>query len=143
MEKFFAKAKLSIPEKLTGIFGEEIMTEQPVSIHDGATVKEALEVFEKTRFRVLPVVDDYSRVVGAVTLEDLGNVADRHTNELLSETLMHKPLVVTERANLEEIADMMIKREEDHVFVVDRNGKIVGVIAGIDIVREIMELSSA
>jgi CBS domain-containing protein len=82
-------------------------------------------------------------VVGAVTLEDLGNVADKHANELLSETLMHKPFTVTERANLEEIADMMIKREEDHVFVVDGNGKIVGVISGIDIVRKIMELSSA
>jgi CBS domain-containing protein len=44
---------------------------------------------------------------------------------------------------LEEIADMMVKREEDHVFVVDGNGKIVGVISGIDVVREIMELSPA
>jgi CIC family chloride channel protein len=143
LEKFFAKAKASVPEKLTETSAEEFMTKQPVSIHDGSTIKETMEVFEKTRFRVLPVVDDNMTVVGAVTLEDLGNVADKHANELLSQTLMHKPFTVTERANLEEIADMMIKREEDHVFVVDGNGKIVGVISGIDIVRKIMELSSA
>lgn len=143
LEKFFTKAKASIPEKLTGIFAGEFMTKQPVSINDRSTVKEALEIFEKTRFRVLPVVDDNLTVVGTVTLEDLGNVADRHANELLSETLMHRPFVVTEIANLEEIADMMIKREEDHVFVVDGKGKILGVISGIDVIRKIMELSSA
>jgi len=37
---------------------------------------------------------------------------------------------------------MMIEREEDHAFVVDENDRIVGVIAGIDIVRKIIELQT-
>ncbi len=59
------------------------------ALHEGVTVKEALEAFEKTRFRVLPVVDDNQRIVGAVTMEDIGNVDSRQMEELLSDRLMH------------------------------------------------------
>jgi CIC family chloride channel protein len=142
LEKFYAKAKASSPEKLSKTLAESFMTKQPVSVHDGATVKEALEAFEKTRFRVLPVVDDNQRVIGAVTLEDLGNVGSRQMQEHLSKRLMHKPLIITKHANLEQIADIMIKREEDHAFVVDENDRIIGVIAGIDVVRKILELQA-
>lgn len=142
LEKFYAKAKISMPEKMTKKVAEEFMTKQPISLHSGATVKDALETFRKTRFRVLPVVDDNFNVLGAVTLEDLGNVADKHAEKTLSEMLMHKALIVTENANLEEVAEMMIKSGEDHAFVVDKNEKVVGVIAGIDVVRTILELST-
>jgi len=140
--KFYAKAKASFPEQLKGMFAESFMTEQPVSVLDSSTVGEALEAFEKTRFRVLPVVDDHQRVLGAVTLEDLGNIGSRQMEEHLSERLMRKPLIITKDTSLEQIADMMIKREEDHAFVVDETDRIIGVVAGIDVVRKIMEISN-
>jgi CBS domain-containing protein len=55
---------------------------------------------------------------------------------------MHKPLTITGHTSLRQIADMMIQREEDHAFVVDENDRIIGVIAGIDVVRKIMELQN-
>jgi CIC family chloride channel protein len=142
LEKFYAKAKASFPEQLNAVLAESFMTKQPVSVRDGATVREALEAFGKTRFRVLPVVDDHQRVVGAVTLEDLGNIGSRQMGEHLSERLMRKPLVITKDTNLAQIAEVMIKREEDHAFVVDENDRIIGVIAGIDVIRKIMELQT-
>lgn len=142
LEKFYAKARVSFPEQLKGMFVESFMTEQPVSVLDNSTVREALEAFEKTRFRVLPVVDDHQRVVGAVTLEDLGNIDSRQMEEHLSERLMRKPLIITGHTSLEQTADMMIKREEDHAFVVDETDHLVGVVAGIDVVRKIMEIST-
>jgi len=143
LEKFYTKALGTFPEQLKTILAKSFMTKQPVSVRDTATVREALEAFEKTRFRVLPVVDDNQRVVGAVTLEDLGTVSSRELEEPLSERLMHKPIIVTGEASLGQIADMMIKREEDHAFVVDENDCIIGVVAGIDVVRKITELSTA
>ena len=142
LEKFYVKAKASSPEQLNATLAESFMTRQPVSVHDGATVTEALEAFETTRFRVLPVVDDQQRVVGAVTLEDLGSLGSRQMEEHLSERLMRKPLVITRNTNLAQIAELMIKREEDHAFVVDENDRITGVIAGIDVARKIMELQT-
>jgi CBS domain-containing protein len=81
--------------------------------------------------------------VGIVTLEDLGNIDARHVNEPFSVRLMHSSLTITRRATLEQIAEMMIKSEEDHAFVVDENDRLIGVISGIDVVRKIMELLAA
>ena len=54
---------------------------------------------------------------------------------------MHTPLNITEEASLEEIAELMMEKEDDHVFVINKKGELVGVISGIDIVRKITELS--
>jgi CBS domain-containing protein len=35
----------------------------------------------------------------------------------------------------------MTEKGEDHVFVVDKVGKLIGVISGIDVVRKITELT--
>jgi CBS domain-containing protein len=142
LEKFYARAKASYPEGLKATLAESFMTQQPVSVSETATVKEALEAFEKTRFRVMPVLDDTQRVVGAVTMEDLGNIDPRQMKDHLSERLMHKPLLIAKDTSLEATADMLIKREEDHAFVVDENDHVIGVIAVIDVVRKIMELST-
>jgi CIC family chloride channel protein len=142
LEKFYAKAKRSFPEQLNLAIVENFMTAQPVSVRDGATVREALEAFEKTRFRVMPVVDDHERVVGTVTLEDLGNIGSKQMEEHLSERLMHKPLLIKRATSLAQVADMMISREEDHAFVVDENDRMIGVVAGIDVVRKIMEFQT-
>jgi CIC family chloride channel protein len=142
LEKFYARAKASYPDRLKATLAESFMTQQPVSVSETATVKEALEAFEKTRFRVMPVLDDNQRVVGAVTMEDLGNIDSRQMEDHLSERLMYKPLLITKETSLEVTADMMIRREEDHAFVVDENDHVIGVIAVIDVVRKIMELST-
>jgi CBS domain-containing protein len=142
LEKFYAKAKGSFPEQLNATVAGNFMTTQPVSVRDGATVREALEAFEKTRFRVMPVVDDHERVVGTVTLEDLGNISSRQMEEHLSERLVHNALLINRGTSLAQVADMMISREEDHAFVVDENDRIIGVVAGIDVVRKIMEFQT-
>jgi CIC family chloride channel protein len=142
LEKFYVQAKTTVPEQLKITTVESFMTKEPVSVHDTATVKTALETFEKTRFRVLPVVDDYQRVVGAIALEDLGNISPKQLEELITERLMHRPLTLTKNMSLEETADRLIKTEEDHAYVVDENDRIIGVVAGIDVVRKMMELST-
>ncbi len=141
VEKFFYKAKKSIPEKLRRTVATEFMTPNPLAIHKGCTIKDALGFFEKTRVRVLPIVDDKKSVIGIVTLEDLGTVDSKNVDNTLSEKFMHTPLNITEEASLEEIAELMMEKEDDHVFVINKKGELVGVISGIDIVRKITELS--
>ncbi|HVP92722.1 MAG TPA: chloride channel protein [Acidobacteriota bacterium] len=142
LEEFYAKAKMSFPDQLDRTLAASFMTKDPVSVYDGVTIKEAIEAFEKTTFRVLPVVDDYHRIVGVVTMEDLGNLNPGEIGGPLSERLMLKPVVITREASLKDIAELMLKREEDHVFIVDENDRVIGTIAVIDVVRKIMELST-
>jgi CIC family chloride channel protein len=142
VERFYFKAKRSMPDKLQATVAKEFMTIQPVSIHVGVTVKDALQVLEKMRLRVLPLIDERKHVIGAVTLEDLGNVDAKHGGIALSEVLMRRPLIVDEETSLGKIAELMMEKGEDHVFVVDNQEELVGVVAGIDVVRKIMELSA-
>jgi len=142
VERFFYKAQKAIPEKLKQTVAADFMTAKPLYIPVGTTIIGALQDFEKTRLRVLPIVDGDMRVVGAVTVEDLGNVDAKHMNEELSDMLMHRPLTVGKDATLEEIAQLMMEKGEDHVFVVAEDETLIGVISGIDVVRKINELSA-
>jgi len=119
------------------------MTKNPVVLGLGTTVWQALEKFKDTKFRVLPVVDDKAHVAGVVNLEDLGYVNIYHQEISLSESVMHKPMLINEKASVENIAQLMMENEEDHVFVTDKDGKLIGVISGIDVIKKILELISS
>jgi len=83
------KGEELIPEKLIGTSASEFMTRNPVMLHQGTTVREALKTFENTKLRVLPVVDDSGHVDGFINLEDIGYVDVRRQEISLSETVMH------------------------------------------------------
>ena len=143
LERFYLKGEELIPEKLTSTSAGEFMTKNPVMLHQGTTVREALKTFKSTKLRVLPVVDDKGHVDGVVNLEDIGYVDVRRQEISLSETVMHKPALLGEDASLEQIAHFMMEKQEDHVFILDKDRKLAGVISGIDVVKKILELLSS
>jgi CIC family chloride channel protein len=143
LERFYLKGEELIPEKLTGTIVTEFMTKSPLMLHQGTTVREALETFKSTKLRVLPVVDDNGHVDGVVNLEDIGYVDVRRQEISLSETVMHKPALLGEDASLKQVAQFMMEKQEDHVFIFDKDKKLVGVISGIDVVKKILELLSS
>jgi CIC family chloride channel protein len=140
VERFFAKGQRLIPEKLYQTKAKEVMTTKPVTLHHGTTVKSALETFEGTKLRVLPVIDDDGCVIGVVNLEDLGFADMRRQSMTLSEAVTHKPVLICEETSLEEIAQLMMDTQQDHVFVVDATERLTGVVSGIDVVKKILEL---
>jgi CIC family chloride channel protein len=143
VERFYLRGEELIPEKLKSTCASEFMTKNLVILNRGTTVREALEIFKSTKLRVLPVVDDNDHVEGVVNLEDIGYVDVRRQDISLSETVMHKPAVIGEEASLEQIAQFMIEKQEDHVFLLDEERKVAGVISGIDVVKKILELLSS
>jgi len=143
LERFFLKGQKLIPEKLRATVACQVMTKNPIALHHGTTIEEALETFEGTKLRVLPVTDEQTHVIGVVTLEDLGYV-DVHRKEMsLSETMMHKPTLIGSKTSLERVAEIMIENQQDHVFVTDANERLIGVISGIDVAKKILELLSS
>ena len=141
LERFFLKAEKLAPEKLQKTTVAEVMTPKPVVLHQGAFVKEALDTFEGTKLRVLPVVDDAGHVVGVVNLEDIGYV-DVRKPMTLSETVMHNPVLIGEQTTLEDVAKLMMEKQQDHIFIVDQEQRLIGVVSGIDVVKKIIELLS-
>ena len=143
LERFYEKGEKLIPEKMKVATAKEFMTKNPVTLHHGTTIWEALETFKGTKFRVLPVIDHKTHVLGVVNLEDLGYIDIYHQEISLSESVMHKPALVDEKTSLEDIAQFMMESHNDHVFVIDMNQVLVGVISGIDVVKKILELISS
>ena len=82
----------------------EVMTTKPIVLHQGKTVKEALDTFKGTSLRVLPVIDDSDHVVGVVNLEDIGYIDVQRQTISLTETIMHKPTLIREQTSLEQVA---------------------------------------
>jgi len=50
---------------------DEIMSEEPVSIHPEETVTRMIELFTKYKLHTLPVVDSEGRIKGIVTMDDI------------------------------------------------------------------------
>jgi CIC family chloride channel protein len=143
LERFYVKGETLIPEKLNATVAEEFMTPNPTALHQGMTIWEALEMFKGTKLRVLPIADEDNHVIGVVNLEDIGYVDIYHKEISLSESVMHKPLLVGQSTSLEKIAQLMMEKQEDHVFVIDWEEKLTGVISGIDVVKKILDLMSS
>jgi CBS domain-containing protein len=142
LERFFIKAEKRSPEKLQTTCAVDVMTKNPVALRQGSSVKEALELFEGTKFRVFPVVDESNRIIGAVNLEDLGYVDVYRQTMSLADTVMHKPMVIQPQTNLKTMVQMMMEKQQDHIFVVDNDKKLIGVISGIDVNKKMIELLS-
>jgi len=142
LERFYLKGEALIPDLMEKTKVSEFTTRNPVALRQGTTVKEALETFKGTNFRVLPVVSSDRHVTGVVTLEDLGYVDVRRQEIGISETVMHKPVLVDENVSLRYVAKFMVETEQDHVFIVDGQRRLIGVVSGIDVIKKILELLS-
>jgi len=143
LERFYLKGEELIPEKLKNITTNEFMTENPVVLHQGTTVREALTIFKNTKFRVLPVTTNDAHVSGVVTLEDLGYLDVNRQEIDVCETVMHKPAIMNETVSLQYIAKFMIETQQDHVFILNEDERLIGVVSGIDVVKKILELLSS
>jgi CIC family chloride channel protein len=143
LERFYLKGEELIPEKLENTAASEFMTWNPVILRQGTTVREALAVFKNTKLRVLPVINGDTHVTGVVTLEDLGSVDVKRQQIDVCDTVMHKPAVMDEHVSLRHVAKFMVETQQDHVFVLDKGDRLLGVISGIDVVKKIVELSSS
>jgi CBS domain-containing protein len=48
--------------------------------------------------------------------------------------------LVQPQISLKNVAQLMMEKQADHIFVVDQDLKLVGVISGIDVNKKMIEL---
>ncbi len=61
---------------------------------------------------------------------------------VFQKTVMNKPKLIESETSLEQIAQLMMETQQDHVFVLDKEEKLIGVVSGIDVVKKIRDLLS-
>ncbi len=113
---------------------ENGMISNPVTIHKGATVGNALALMAEYKIGGIPVVDKDGFLVGIVTNRDLR--FQRNMDKSIDEVMTKDNLVTTTRsANLEEAAEILQQHKIEKLPVVDESNKLIGLLTYKDITK--------
>ena len=113
---------------------ENGMIYDPVTIRRGRTVGDALEMMAEFHIGGIPVVDDDGHLVGIVTNRDLR--FERRLDKLIDDVMTHENLVTThQQTDLTAAAQILQENKIEKLPVVDRDGRLVGLITYKDITK--------
>lgn len=113
---------------------ENGMIYDPVTISRGLTVSDALNMMKEYKIGGIPVVDNDGFLVGIVTNRDLR--FEKNLNKPVDEVMTKDNLITTSQStNLEEAADILQRHKIEKLPVVDKNGKLVGLVTYKDITK--------
>ena len=113
---------------------ENGMIYDPVTIRDNATVGDALKIMSENHIGGIPVVDAQGMLCGIVTNRDLRFQDNPKTP--ISEVMTKENLITTtDGSNLKEATDLLRRYKIEKLLVVDRNGKLAGLITYKDIMK--------
>lgn len=113
---------------------ENGMIYDPVSILSGKTVADALALMKEFHIGGIPVVDENNYLLGIVTNRDLR--FERNTKKTVDEIMTKDNLVTTHQTtNLEDAAEILQKHKIEKLPVVDKDGKLVGLVTYKDITK--------
>ena len=138
---------------------KEIMVKDVTSISPETGADEALDLLEKMQISGLPVIDENGKLVGMFTEKDilsyiLPSYIERvgrfiyeenpkstkkkfmELNKIKVRQLMRKDVVTTtEDTALCEVARIMLTQKARRIPVIDKSGKVVGIVARCDILK--------
>lgn len=142
---------------------KEVMTREVTSIKPDDNAKEALEILFRKKISGLPAIDAQGKLVGMFTEKDvityilpsyIENVGKfiyeenpKSTKKKFQELgkmkvsqLMRKEVVITtEDVTLCEVARIMLTQKVRRIPVLDKSGKVVGIVAREDILKAIAQ----
>jgi len=136
---------------------KDVMTTGVVSVLPGVSLKEAARLMVERRISGLPVVDDSGGVLGVISEGDLlvkerGATHDAHRPlawlvgarengwskleaRVVGEAMTTPAATIGPERPVAAAAGLMLGREVNRLPVVDRDGKLVGIVTRADLVR--------
>jgi CBS domain-containing protein len=122
---------------------KEIMTKDPICCLPNSTVSEAAELMRKEHIGSIPVIESEQsrKLVGIVTDRDLALkiVADGLDAKSTKVEVVMTHKVITRRSNndLQKVLDSMAKYQLRRIPIVDKDNKILGIIAQADVATRV------
>ncbi len=113
---------------------ENGMIINPITIKPHQTVGKALAMMKEFKIGGIPVVDDEMTLIGIVTNRDLRfikNMSTRIRDVMTKDNL----IVVKEYVDLEHAAEILQEHKIEKLPVVDKKGKLIGLITYKDITK--------
>ncbi len=113
---------------------ENGMIYDPVTIMRGSRVLDALNMMRDYHIGGIPVVDEDKKLVGIVTNRDLR--FEMNMERAIDEVMTKENLVTTSSStNLDEAAKILQTHKIEKLPVVDKNGKLIGLVTYKDITK--------
>jgi len=112
---------------------ENGMIYDPVTISPDETVGDALRLMKENHIGGIPVVSPDMKIVGIVTNRDLRFLRDNSIR--ISDVMTSEGLIVTENPDLQHASEVLLKNKIEKLPVVDKNGKLVGLLTYKDITK--------
>jgi len=155
-----AIATPSTAPSIWSIRATELMTPNPGSLREDASVRDAVRFLTDKGYSAAPVINDAGRPVGVLSRADI-LVHDRETAEFLTpapgEPKLPPPvdkarvrdimspfvLVVDPDTHADAVAREMVAFRVHRLFVVDGNGVLIGVISALDLLRHMQPAAAA
>ena len=144
-----------------GLKAEDIMTTDVIAVYPETPVEEVASLLIKHRISGIPVIDKDRRVLGVVSesdiiykeihrdpelLERIGGIvlpAYRQTlkkGDTAGEVMTAPPVVASLDTGLDELVGLITEKRIKRIIIVDRDGRLSGIVSRIDIVRAIGRL---
>jgi CBS domain-containing protein len=128
------------PLTLRAATAAELMTSDPVSLRAEATAMEARELFIAKAISAAPVIDEAGRPVGVLSQSDImvHQAGPRGGEPATVEDLMTPAVfAVSPETPASEVIESLLALRVHHLFVLDAEGVLIGVIGALDIVRHL------
>jgi IMP dehydrogenase len=108
----------------------------PVSVQPHQTLSDAQEIMDSYKISGVPVVDDKNNLLGILTNRDMRFIKD--FSQLSGDIMTKMPLITgIEGTTLDEAAEIMHKHKIEKLPIVDKDGKLKGLITIKDINKKI------
>jgi CBS domain-containing protein len=119
----------------------DIMTPDPACCTPESTAREAATLMEEHDCGSIPVVENQEnrKIVGTITDRDLairGLAEGKGPETPVRELMTIAPVTSAPEDEVEIVREVMVARMVRRVPVVDKNGRVVGIVAQADIARE-------
>ncbi len=119
----------------------DYMTPEVDVLHHSMSVREAIAAMLATTHHGMPVVDESDGLVSFVTAKHLLRYLDR-TDESLEAVLERGPVVGHPQMRMTDAARVLFRHGFRTLPIVDDDGRLVGVLSTIDVVRSHIERST-
>ncbi len=144
------------------MLAKDIMTRDVITIRPEIDLKEAATVFVEHNISGAPVVDRNNRLVGILTEGDLvkqqkplqkplylmfldsafpinyknmKSEVEALTATTVSELMTPYPLTLPEYADISEVAQLMLTKQENRIPIVNEEEELLGIVTRQDIIR--------
>ncbi len=129
----------------------DCMTKDVITVESKTILPKAHRLMTEKQIRRLPVVDN-GKLVGILTIGDVRGAEPSQATSLsiweinylldqmqIRETMTRKPITINEQATIQEAAQKMLENRISGLPVVDKTGKLTGIITESDIFRFVVQ----